>query len=381
MEGRWRLQMFSMRISKEREMQNLLITGGAGFIGSNFIRNIQISHPEVRMVDLDLLTYAGSLENLKDLPFPERHIFVEGDICDQKVVEKLLRDYQIDTIIHFAAESHVDRSISGPAQFVHTNILGTFSLLEAVHQVWLNEGFLSREQVRFHHVSTDEVFGSLGAEDPAFSEVTPYSPRSPYSASKASSDHLVRAYFHTYGLPVTITNCSNNYGPYQFPEKLIPLFIINAIEGKPLPVYGDGKQIRDWLYVEDHCRALSLVVEKGRIGETYNIGGGNQPTNLELIEMICNLLDEELPDSKFVPHKSLIQYVTDRQGHDRRYAIDIRKIQNELGWQPVENLESGLRRTVKWIAANPDWVSSMRNKFGYQEWLKKNYTNRGEKKQ
>ena len=370
-----------MRGYREKETQNLLITGGAGFIGSNFIRHIQSSRTEVRMVDLDLLTYAGSLENLKDLPFPEKHIFVEGDICDQKLVEQLLRMHRIDTIIHFAAESHVDRSISGPAQFVHTNVLGTFSLLEAARQVWLNEGILSREQVRFHHVSTDEVFGSLGAEGPAFSEVTPYSPRSPYSASKASSDHLVRAYFHTYGLPVTITNCSNNYGPYQFPEKLIPLFILNAIEGKPLPVYGDGKQIRDWLYVEDHCRALSLVIEKGRIGETYNIGGGNQPTNLELIEMICNLLDEELPDSKFVPHKSLIQFVADRQGHDRRYAMDIRKIQNELGWQPVENLESGLRRTVKWMAANPEWVNSMRNKPGYQEWLKKNYTNRGEKVQ
>lgn len=357
-------------------MQNLLITGGAGFIGSNFIRYIQSGHPEARIVDLDLLTYAGSLENLRGLPAPERHTFVKGDICDQKRVEQLLRDHRIDTIVHFAAETHVDRSISGPAQFVHTNVLGTFSLLESARQVWLKEGLLPREQVRFHHVSTDEVFGSLEPDDPAFSEATPYAPRSPYSASKASGDHMVRAYFHTYGLPVTLTNCSNNYGPCQFPEKLIPLFILNAIEGKPLPVYGDGKQIRDWLYVEDHCQAIATVIEKGRVGETYVVGGNNQPTNLEVIEIICKLLDQELPASKQVPHKHLIQFVTDRPGHDRRYAMDIRKISAELGWRPLENLESGLRRTIQWLLANPEWVNFMRTQPGYQEWIQKNYTER-----
>jgi dTDP-glucose 4,6-dehydratase len=365
-------------LKKEKEMKNILVTGGAGFIGSNFIRTIQSSQPAVNIVNLDLLTYAGSLENLNDLPFPEKYTFVLGDICDQKLVEELLRKRRVDTIVHFAAESHVDRSISGPAQFVQTNVVGTFSLLEAARQVWLKEGVVEREKARFHHVSTDEVFGSLGPDDPAFSETTPYAPRSPYSASKASSDHLVRAYFHTYGLPVSITNCSNNYGPYQFPEKLIPLFILNAMEGKPLPVYGDGKQIRDWLYVEDHCRAIEAVIGRGRAGETYNIGGGNQPTNLELIAMICNLLDDELPGSKFAPHSNLIQFVADRQGHDRRYAMNIEKIQRELGWRPRESLESGLRKTVEWILSQPEWVSAMRHKPGYQEWLEKNYTRRGE---
>lgn len=359
-------------------MRNLLITGGAGFIGSNFIRYIQSKYSEAKIINLDLLTYAGSLENLKDLLDPERYTFVEGDICDQKRVEQLLRDHYIDTIIHFAAETHVDRSISGPAQFVHTNVLGTFSLLEAARQVWLNEGAVPREQVRFHHVSTDEVFGTLEPKDPAFSESTPYAPRSPYSASKASGDHMVRAYFHTYGLPVTLTNCSNNYGPCQFPEKLIPLIILNAIEGKPLPVYGDGKQIRDWLYVEDHCRAIETVVTRGRVGETYVVGGNNQPTNLEVIEIICKLLDQELPASKQVPHKHLIQFVADRPGHDRRYAMDIRKISTELGWHPLENLESGLRRTIRWLLANPDWVNFMRTQPGYQAWIRKNYTEREE---
>ena len=362
-------------------MKNLLVTGGAGFIGSNFIRYIQTSQPKVNIVNLDLLTYAGSLDNLVNLPFPARHLFVQGDICDRDLVVQLLRNQKIDTIVHFAAESHVDRSISGPAQFVQTNVVGTFTLLEAARQVWKTEGLLSMDQVRFHHVSTDEVFGSLQPDEPAFSETTPYSPRSPYSASKASSDHLVRAYFHTYGLPVSITNCSNNYGPYQFPEKLIPLFVLNAQDGLPLPVYGDGMQIRDWLYVEDHCRAIELVVDNGKPGHTYNVGGGNQPTNLELIGLICKLMDEEYPHSKYFPHSSLIKYVVDRPGHDRRYAMDIRKIKADLGWQPLENLESGLRRTVKWMAANPGWVEAMKQKPGYQEWLNKNYTNRGEKVQ
>ena len=359
-------------------MKNILVTGGAGFIGSNFIRYIQSSRPAIHTVNLDLLTYAGNLENLDELTSAANYTFVLGDICDQKLVEELLRKRQIDTIVHFAAESHVDRSISGPAQFVQTNIVGTFTLLEAARQVWQKEGLVEPEKTRFHHVSTDEVFGSLGPDDPAFSETTPYAPRSPYSASKASSDHLARAYFHTYGLPVTITNCTNNYGPYQFPEKLIPLFILNAIEGKPLPVYGDGKQIRDWLYVEDHCRAIEAVIERGTNGDTYTIGGGNQPTNLELIGMICSLLDEELPGSKYAPHSSLIRYVTDRQGHDRRYAMNSQKIHQELGWQPKESLESGLRKTVKWFLSRPDWVSAMHRKPGYQDWVEKNYTRRGE---
>jgi dTDP-glucose 4,6-dehydratase len=360
-------------------MKNLLVTGGAGFIGSNFIRYIQANRPDVNIVNLDLLTYAGSLENLADLPQPDCHTFVQGDICDRELAARLLREHRIDTIVHFAAESHVDRSISGPAQFVQTNVTGTFALLEAARQVWITEGLVSREEARFHHVSTDEVFGSLEPADPAFTETTPYSPRSPYSASKASSDHLVRAYYHTYGLPISITNCSNNYGPYQYPEKLIPLFILNAREGLPLPVYGDGRQIRDWLYVEDHCRAIELVVEKGKNGETFNVGGENQPTNLELITLICKLMDETYPDSKFYPHASLIKYVVDRPGHDRRYAMDITKIRTELGWQPQENIETGLRRTVKWMDENPGWVTAMRHKPGYQEWLSKNYANRGEK--
>ncbi|MCS7011590.1 MAG: dTDP-glucose 4,6-dehydratase, partial [Anaerolineales bacterium] len=291
-------------------MENVLVTGGAGFIGSNFVRYLLQAEPNVRIVTLDALTYAGSLENLRELPDESRHIFIHGDICDAALVEHLLREYAIDTIVHFAAESHVDRSILGPAPFIQTNVVGTFTLLEAARLVWKGN-FTGK---RFHHVSTDEVFGSLSPEDPPFRETTPYAPRSPYSASKAAGDHLVRAYFHTYGLPVTITNCSNNYGPYQFPEKLIPLMIFNALEGKPLPVYGDGQHIRDWLYVEDHCEAIHLVLRKGRPGETYNIGGGNQPTNLEIVQHICALLDECHPTG--TPHARLITHVPDRPGHD-----------------------------------------------------------------
>lgn len=351
-------------------MKNVLVTGGAGFIGSNFVRYLLKAEPNVRIINLDALTYAGSLENLRELPDETRHIFVHGDICDAVLVERLLWDYDVDTIVHFAAESHVDRSILGPAPFIQTNVVGTFTLLEAARLAW--QGNFSGK--RFHHVSTDEVFGSLAPNEPPFCETTPYQPRSPYSASKAASDHLVRAYFHTYGLPITLTNCSNNYGPYQFPEKLIPLMILNALDGKPLPVYGDGLHVRDWLYVEDHCEAIHLVLRHGRPGETYNIGGGNQPPNIEIVRRICALLDEFHPEG--APHARLITHVPDRPGHDRRYAMDIRKIQTELGWQPRHNLESGLRLTVQWYLEHPDWVQAIRAQDDYQKWLEKNYQHR-----
>ena len=354
-------------------MNNVLVTGGAGFIGSNFVRYLLKVDSRVHIVNLDNLTYAGSLENLKDLPDESRHTFIQGDICDFEPVSKLLREHNIDMIVHFAAESHVDRSILGPGPFIQTNVTGTFTLLEAARQVWGSE----RSGKRFHHVSTDEVFGSLSSGDPAFTESTPYEPRSPYSASKAASDHLVRAYFHTYELPVTITNCSNNYGPFQFPEKLIPLIILNALQGKPLPIYGDGKQIRDWLYVEDHCEAIQLVIEKGRLGETYNVGGGNQPYNIDLVKEMCAVLDDLRPVEK--SYLSLITYVPDRPGHDRRYAMDITKIRNELGWLPKHEIESGLRETVKWYLDNSDWVKTIMMQDGYGTWLNKNYAKRGEK--
>jgi dTDP-glucose 4,6-dehydratase len=353
-------------------MQNILVTGGAGFIGANFVRYLLKAEPQAKIVNLDLLTYAGSLENLKDLPDPDRHVFVQGDICEAELVASLFREHQIDTVIHFAAESHVDRSILGPAPFVRTNVMGTFTLLETAKQAWAESGGMSGR--RFHHVSTDEVFGSLSPTDPAFSETTPYDPRSPYSASKASSDHMVRAYFHTYGLPVTITNCSNNYGPFQFPEKLIPLMVLNAVRGKPLPIYGDGKQIRDWLYVEDHCEAIYCVAKDGKPGETYNVGGGNQPYNIDLVTEICAVLDELQPDS--APHVALMTHVTDRPGHDRRYAMDITKIRRELGWTPRHDIESGLRETVQWYLKNTDWVQAVFEQDGYGDWLEKNYEKR-----
>ncbi|MCS6994651.1 MAG: dTDP-glucose 4,6-dehydratase [Anaerolineales bacterium] len=353
-------------------MKNILVTGGAGFIGANFVRYLLQVEPAVHIYNLDALTYAGSLENLKNLPDESRHTFIRGDICDNDLVMRLMREHAIDTVVHFAAESHVDRSIHGPAAFVQTNIVGTFTLLDAAKTVWKETGGF--EGRRFHHVSTDEVFGSLAPEDPAFTETTPYDPRSPYSASKAASDHLVRAYFHTYGLPVSLTNCSNNYGPYQFPEKLIPLMVLNAVQGKPLPVYGDGKQIRDWLYVEDHCEAIHLVLKSGKAGETYNVGGGNQPYNIEIVREICVLLDEFHPQG--APHDRLITYVQDRPGHDRRYAMDIAKIQSELGWSPRHDLRSGLRATVRWYLDNPAWVQSILQKDSYAAWLEKNYAKR-----
>jgi dTDP-glucose 4,6-dehydratase len=357
-------------------MNKILVTGGAGFIGSNFVRFLQQEVPEIGVINLDSLTYAGSLENLKNLPDPNRHTFIHGDICDRSLLDDILPRYSIDTVVHFAAESHVDRSILGPEQFIQTNIVGTYTLLEALKQFWLVEKVFPIEGVRFHHISTDEVYGSLGPHDPAFTELTPYAPSSPYSASKAASDHLVRAYGHTYGLPATITNCSNNYGPYQFPEKLIPLMIFNALGGYPLPIYGDGQQIRDWLYVEDHCRAILTVLEAGTPGETYNIGGDNQPPNLKVVQTICEIMDERIPESNHVPHKELITYVTDRPGHDRRYAMDITKIRDELGWQPRYNLESGLMKTIEWYLDNPDWIEVIKEQTNYQAWIERNYEKR-----
>jgi dTDP-glucose 4,6-dehydratase len=360
-------------------MKNVLVTGGAGFIGSNFVRHLLEAAPEVRIISLDLLTYAGSQENLKELPHPDQHVFIQGDICDRPLVDQLLQKYQVDTIVHFAAETHVDRSILGPEAFVRTNVIGTFTLLEAARQSWLTTGISRAEAAqsfRFHHVSTDEVFGSLKPGEPAWTEDTPYAPNSPYSASKAGSDHLVRSYGHTYGLPVTITNCSNNYGPYQFPEKLIPLMILNALEGRPLPVYGDGQQIRDWLYVEDHCQAILEVLRRGRTGETYNIGGNNQPANLTIVETLCEILDELHPASPHAPHSQLIQFVADRPGHDRRYDMDITKINTELGWEPRQTLASGLTQTVKWYLDHPEWVAAIQKKQDYQTWIDKNYRTR-----
>lgn len=361
-------------------MKNVLITGGAGFIGTNFIRYILQAEKEVNIVNLDSLTYAGNLENLADLPSADRYTFVQGDICDSELVNDLMRRYAIDTIVHFAAETHVDRSISSPAPFIQTNVVGTFTLLEAAKQAWLKNTLQPLDQCRFHHISTDEVFGSLTTDDLPFSETTPYAPNSPYSATKSASDHLVRAYAHTYGLPITITNCSNNYGPYQFPEKLIPLMVMNAIQGKPLPVYGDGQQVRDWLYVEDHCEAIHLILRKGKSGETYNIGGNNQSTNLELVDELCNILDELLPDSPHRPHSQLIKMVTDRPGHDRRYAMDITKIGAELGWKPRCDIKTGLRSTIEWYLSHREWEDAILRRPEYDQWLKKNYGGRGEKK-
>jgi len=359
-------------------MQNVLVTGGAGFIGSNFVHYLLKTRPEVRIVNLDALTYAGSRENLKELPDPSRHTFVHGDICDRELVGELLHAHRVDTLVHFAAETHVDRSILNPEPFLRTNIQGTYTLLEAARQYWLVEKALPREEVRFHHVSTDEVFGTLQPGDPPFSESTNYAPNNPYSASKAASDHLVRAYYHTYGMPISISNCSNNYGPYQFPEKLIPLMISNALAGQSLPIYGDGGQIRDWLFVEDHCEAILTIIHAGRPGETYNIGGNNQPTNLYLVNTLCEILDECQPNSPFIPHASLVRHVADRPGHDRRYAMDITKIRDELGWQPRQSLASGLLKTVEWYLNHPLWVEAVRKQVDYQGWLESNYSNRGE---
>lgn len=353
--------------------RNLLVTGGAGFIGSNFIHYLQTHTPEIEIYNLDLLTYAGRLENLDDLPVPGKHHFIRGSICDAERVESILKDHQISTIVHFAAESHVDRSLKNPGAFIDTNVVGTHTLLEAACKVWEDQP----GKHRFHHISTDEVFGSLRSGEPAFTEKTPYAPNSPYAASKAASDHLVRAYGKSFGLPYSISNTSNNYGPFQFPEKLIPLLISNALAGKPLPIYGDGKQIRDWLYVEDHCTAIWTIIEKGQPGKSYNVGGNNQTPNIKIVELICSILDEKVPDSPFRPHQQLIQFVKDRPGHDRRYAIDSHLIQEELGWEPQNDLRGGLEKTVDWYLAHTDWLKAIQQGTSYQDWIEKNYQERG----
>ncbi|MDJ0898246.1 MAG: dTDP-glucose 4,6-dehydratase [Xenococcus sp. MO_188.B8] len=340
-------------MNKSREVRNILITGGAGFIGSNFVRHWCQTYQSSRVIVLDALTYAGNRANITDLEVTGKIKFVQGDICDRKLVDELLLVENIDTVAHFAAESHVDRSILGPGAFVQTNVVGTFTLLEAFRQRWLKQE--KPQDYLFLHVSTDEVYGSLELDDPAFSETTPYSPNSPYSASKAGSDHLARAYYHTYGMPTIITNCSNNYGPYHFPEKLIPLMCINILLGKSLPVYGDGQNIRDWLYVEDHCRALATVLHNGKPGETYNIGGNNEVKNIDLVRLVCQLMDELAIDIPVKPSSQLITFVQDRLGHDRRYAINANKIKNELGWVPQVTVEEGLRKTVQWYLENQDW--------------------------
>ena len=354
----------------------LLVTGGAGFIGSNFVLEWfkDGSTGGERIVNLDALTYAGNAENLRSLEGDARHVFVQGDICDRALIDRLLGEHRPRAIVHFAAESHVDRSIHGPGAFIKTNVDGTFTLLESARVHWNTLNGDDQARFRFHHVSTDEVYGSLKPADPAFAETNPYEPNSPYSASKAASDHLVRAWHHTYGLPVVTTNCSNNYGPYHFPEKLIPLMIVNALAGKPLPVYGDGQQIRDWLYVTDHCSAIRAVLARGRLGETYNVGGWNEKANIEIVRTICTLLDELRPDPAG-SYARLITYVKDRPGHDRRYAIDARKIERELGWRPAETFETGIRKTVAWYLANGDWVSRVQS-GAYRDWLAKNYETR-----
>jgi dTDP-glucose 4,6-dehydratase len=349
----------------------ILITGGAGFIGVNFVLDWLDGRDEA-ILNLDKLTYAGNLESLDSLKQDKRHHFIQGDIGDSPLVKQLLAEHQPRAVINFAAESHVDRSIHGPEDFIQTNIVGTFHLLEAVRGFWNNLEPQDKRDFRFLHVSTDEVYGSLTKDDPAFSETTPYQPNSPYSASKAASDHLVRAYHHTYGLPVLTTNCSNNYGPYHFPEKLIPLMIVNALSGKALPVYGDGQQIRDWLYVKDHCSAIRRVLDDGLPGETYNIGGWNEQTNIDIVHTVCALLDELKPRQDGKKYSEQITFVTDRPGHDRRYAIDARKIESELGWKPAETFTTGIRKTVQWYLNHPAWVANVQS-GAYREWITKQY--------
>ena len=346
---------------------SLLVTGGAGFIGSNFVHYWLENHPEEKVVVLDALTYAGNGANLLPVENHANFEFVHGDILDTPLVESLLFDEGIDTIVHFAAESHVDRSIHGPDAFLKTNIEGTHSLLKAAKKVWLDGGLKSH---LFHHVSTDEVYGTLEPDAPAFTEQHPYLPNSPYAASKASSDHIVRSYHHTYGLNTTISNCSNNYGPYQFPEKLIPLIIANCLDGKPLPIYGDGKQVRDWLFVDDHNRGIDLIIRNGKVDHTYNIGGNNEWTNIDIVSLVCKLMDEHHPEG--APHTDLITYVKDRPGHDRRYAINAEKIMSELGYAPVETFETGIRKTVTWYLDNEGWWRKIMD-GSYQEWIEKNY--------
>jgi len=351
----------------------ILVTGGAGFIGANFVLDWleEVGEP---LVNLDALTYAGNLESLERAAADARHVFVRGDICDRPLVDGLLSQHRPRALVHFAAESHVDRSIHGPGAFIQSNVVGTFTLLEAARAYWMSLEPGPKKAFRFHQISTDEVYGSLGPTDAPFTEDHPYQPNSPYAASKAASDHLVRAWHHTYGLPVVTTNCSNNYGPCQFPEKLIPLVIINALAGKPLPVYGDGRQVRDWLYVKDHCSSIRAVLERGRVGETYNVGGWNEKPNIEIVGTICALLDELRPDAAG-SYRRLITHVADRPGHDRRYAIDARKLERELGWRPAETFETGIRKTVRWYLDNPAWVAHVQS-GSYRDWVVTQYGER-----
>lgn len=352
----------------------ILVTGGAGFIGSNFVLD-WLSQSDEPVINLDKLTYAGNLENLASLKSDDRHIFVQGDIGDKALAASLLEKYKPRAILNFAAESHVDRSISGPDDFIQTNIVGTFNLLEVTRHWWQGLPEKERQDFRFLHVSTDEVYGSLAPDAPAFTETHPYEPNSPYSASKAASDHLVRAYHHTYGLPTLTTNCSNNYGPYHFPEKLIPLMIVNALAGKSLPIYGDGQQIRDWLFVSDHCSAIRRVLQAGKVGETYNIGGWNEKANIDIVKLICQHLDRLRPRADGGSYETQIVFVKDRPGHDRRYAIDARKIERELGWKPQETFETGIAKTITWYLEHPEWVENVQT-GAYREWLDNNYNNR-----
>ncbi|WP_426715708.1 dTDP-glucose 4,6-dehydratase [Chromobacterium violaceum] len=349
----------------------ILVTGGAGFIGGNFVLDWLSKHDEM-IVNVDALTYAGNLDTLQSLQQDARHVFVHGNIADRDLVEKLLAQYQPRAVINFAAESHVDRSIYGPGDFIQTNIVGTFNLLESVRGYWNGLDAAQQTTFRFLHVSTDEVYGTLSPQDPPFAETNRYEPNSPYSASKAASDHLVRAWHHTYGLPVLTTNCSNNYGPYHFPEKLIPLVILNALAGKPLPIYGDGQQVRDWLYVKDHCSAICRVLEAGKLGETYNVGGWNEKANLDVVKTICSILDELKPRADGASYAAQITFVQDRPGHDRRYAIDARKLERELGWKPAETFDSGIRKTVEWYLANQQWVDNVASGH-YRDWVDQHY--------
>lgn len=350
----------------------ILVTGGAGFIGANFVLE-WLQHNDEPVLNLDKLTYAGNLHNLDSLQGDARHTFVQGDIGDRALLQRLLAEHQPRAVINFAAESHVDRSIQGPEDFIQTNVVGTFRLLEAVRQYWSALAATQKEAFRFLHVSTDEVYGTLAPEDPAFAETHQIEPNSPYSASKAASDHLVRAWHHTYGLPVLTTNCSNNYGPLHFPEKLIPLVIVNALAGKPLPIYGDGMQVRDWLYVRDHCRAIARVLQAGRLGEVYNVGGWNEKANIDIVKTICALLDELRPRADGKSYAEQITYVQDRPGHDRRYAIDARKLERELGWKPAETFDTGIRKTVQWYLDHPEWVANVQS-GAYREWVQKQYS-------
>ena len=365
--------VYSVRMNTMND--RILVTGGAGFIGSNFVLS-WMKASGASLVNLDLLTYAGNAANVASVEADARYRFVFGDICDAELVGSLLRNHRPRAIVHFAAESHVDRSIVSPEAFIRTNVMGTFTLLEQARVYFAELDVGDRAAFRFLHVSTDEVYGTLGPNDPAFSETTPYAPNSPYAASKAGSDHVARAYFHTFGLPVMTTNCSNNYGPFQFPEKLIPLMILNALEGKQLPIYGDGKNVRDWLFVEDHCAAVRTVLSNGIPGETYNVGGNSERANIDVVTTICDLVDEMRPQAGVAPRRELITYVQDRPGHDKRYAIDASKITRELGWKPAEQFEGGLRKTVRWYLENDEWVNHVRT-GAYREWITENYAERG----